>query len=96
MKMKAKERRDWIIDYIRKNGPVDILKRDFVDAYVEATGASYLPANYGSNKCQRLYEDLVALHEEYSLKRVSVGIKGMAGQGFPNWVYSYSLAVEFA
>lgn len=96
-KMTPTERQDWIMAYVRKNKlPVSVLDQAFVDAYVEATGVSYVPTNYGSNKCPRLYGDLAALTDEYRLKRTKTGIKGMAGMGFPNSVYTYTLAFEGA
>ena len=94
--MTKDERHDWIMAYIRKHGVVSAVNQAFVDAYVAATGATYSPTMYGSNKCRKLYLDLGEMSDDYRLKRVRTGIKGMAGMGFPNWVWTYSLAIEEA
>ena len=92
--MKLKQREDWIVKYLIDQGnsaSVDVLNRDFVEDYVEATGAKYYIQMYGANTCRRLGKDLAAMNKSGILKRSRTGIYGMVGMGFPRWVWSYRL-----
>jgi hypothetical protein len=95
--MKPAERREWILEHLRQRtssaGPawVDVLDRWFVDAYAEHTGARVDVMPFGANKCRTLGADLAALHREGKLHRRATGIEGLAGMGFPRWVYTYRL-----
>lgn len=93
--MKPIDRQDWIESYMakgRRNERFDICDADFVDAYIEATGAPFRPVNYGAHKCPQLGRDLAAMVKGGVLKRTRMGIEGMAGMGFPKWVWGYRLA----
>ena len=70
---------------------VDVLNRDFVDAYVSATNAKAVAVPYGADKCPQLGRDMSAMHAAGKLKRHTTGIEGLAGMGFPRWVWSYYL-----
>lgn len=93
--MKPRERYDWIENYIRAKahrpelGAVDVCDSDFVDDYVAATGAEVHYVMYGANKCPQLGRDLATMVG--TLERSRVGLQGMAGMGFPRWVWSYRL-----
>jgi hypothetical protein len=93
--MTPAERQQWIIDHLRNNcAPrehVDILNRDFVDWYSGDTGATAYGTMYGANKCPTLARDLAALAKARRLVRSRTGISGMAGTGFPRWVWAYRL-----
>lgn len=95
--MKPRDRLDWIESYLRERGSakaaVDVLDADFVAAYIEATDAKFYPQMYGAHKCPQLGRDLSLLNGSYHLRRSRIGIEGMAGMGFPRWVWSYRLAV---
>lgn len=92
----ARDRYDWIMDYLRampgKRGPVDILDAEFVDAYAEATGATLQYTPYGANRCRLLGTDLKAMFDARMLKRNLVPLPyDMRGLGFPLFVYHYEL-----
>lgn len=95
--MTRTERLDWIVAYIEKRAQyhasftVDVLNSDFVEDYVEATGAKCKLMFYGANKCATLGADLSYLHSQKRLARHTTGIEGLAGMGFPRWVFSYGL-----
>lgn len=95
--MKPTDRYAWIENHMRSDnllarGGVDILASDFVDAYIEATNASFIPKNWGAHGCPQLGRDLAAMHEAGTLKRGRVGLSNGAWQpGFPKWVYVYRL-----
>lgn len=97
--MKPANRRQWILDYMireqKRMGTssyhVDVLNGDFVDDYIEATGATYYACFYGAHKCPQLGEDLSKMHREGLLDRYATGISDLAGMGFPRWVYCYSV-----
>lgn len=91
--MKPLERQDWLYQRITEEPGrvVDILNRDFVDDYVEATGAREGVQMYGANKCPQLSRDLLEMKRAGLLKRHRTGVQGMAGMGFPTWVWSYRI-----
>ena len=94
--MKPNERYQWIVDYLSDNphpgNSVDVLDRHFVDAYTEACKPRVcLVMPYGANKVPQLGRDLSKMYDMGMLKRYIIGIDGLAGQGFPRWVYSYRL-----
>lgn len=93
------ERRFAILKYLRfplENGAheisVDVLDAEFVDSFIEATGAPYKVMFYGANRCACLGPLLARMAKEGSLVRSTVSISGMAGMGFPPWVYCYKLS----
>ena len=96
--MKPADRQNWILNYLEaKQKPVlyrvrvDVLDSKFVDDYLQATGAKHSMMMYGAHKCRQLGRDLAALADIKQLERQRIGIGGMAGMGFPSWVWSYSL-----
>lgn len=92
--MKPDARHRWIAGYLKAASydlSVDILNSDFAYAYVEATGARVAHQPYGAPKCPQLGRDLLAMKKAGELKRSRIGIQGMAGMGFPTWVWSYRL-----
>lgn len=93
------ERRFAILKYLRfplENGAheisVDVLDAEFVDSFIEATGAPYKVMFYGANRCACLGPLLARMFKEGSLVRGVASISGMGGMGFPSWVYSYKLS----
>lgn len=84
------ERHAFILAALETQVAVDVLDRDFVVAYVEATGASATPVAFGAPRCPMLGRDLAALCRAGRLDRFPVGISG-GEVGFPSWVYSYTL-----
>jgi hypothetical protein len=92
--MTAMQRQEWILEYLRKRpgASVNILDAAFVESFVEATSAKFIPQMFGAAKCPKLGQDLGALHAINKLCRVAVGLpSGDASMGFPKWVYHYSL-----
>lgn len=93
--MKPEARHDWIEAHMRtgrQSDRWDVCDADFVDAYIAATNAPHRPTNYGAYKCPQLGRDLAAMVKGGVLKRARMGIDGMAGMGFPKWVWGYRLA----
>lgn len=88
--MKRAEREAWLVAHVLAvPGGADVCNRDFVDAYIEATGAAYRGTHYGAYKCRMLGSDLARLVKQRRLSRSRTGIQGMAGMGFPRWVWLY-------
>lgn len=85
-------RRAWILSFLAEipQWSVNVLDKDFVDAYIAATGAAHEPMPYGAPRCPQLGRDLSALHREGRVERNRVGISG-AEWGFPKWVWDYDL-----
>lgn len=88
--MRRKDRVDWIVDYVRDNGPVDVLNRAFVREYLAVTGVSYEVQPYGADKCPQLGADLSFLYRDGRLQRSVVGLHKMES-GFPKWIWVYEL-----
>ena len=77
---------------IKENGHIDMLNRDFVDDYAEEFKVSRVWKIIGANGCRDLQTMLGKLYQKNYLYRDSVGITGgLAGNGFPTWVWSYRL-----
>ncbi|WLJ71218.1 hypothetical protein [Sphingomonas phage Birtae] len=96
--MASADRKDWIEEHMtqaavegERHVARDVLSRDFVDAYIEATNAAFRPTAYGAYKCPMLGRDLAEMVEEGRLRRTRIGIEGLAGMGFPRWVWSYRI-----
>lgn len=89
--MKPDKRYNIILNYIRLNGPVDCLNKDFVDYYLENVEVKCFIQMYGAHKCPQLARDLAKMKKDFRLARKRVGIEGMTGMGFPRWVWSYRM-----
>ncbi len=96
--MKKPERHIWLMQYINRRAELsgyregwDVLNAYFVVDYIEATNAKFDPMPYGAHKCAQLGRDLSELAARGMLQRHRTGIEGMAGMGFPKWVWSYKL-----
>jgi hypothetical protein len=95
--MKPMLRYEWIENHMRSDrllarGGVDILDRDFVDSYIEATQARHQDTNWGASKCPQLGRDLAEMVKMGVLRRSRVGLSGGAWMsGFPKWVWCYRL-----
>lgn len=93
--MKKSERFDEIKGYLRALNPlvstsVDVLNADFVNWYIDTTGADYEFMMYGAHKCKQLSRDLGEMFSAGILARSAYGLPGV-GMGFPKWVYIYRL-----
>lgn len=78
-----------ILEWVKKE-PVDILDRDFVDAFIAATGSAFNPMPFGAHKCGYLNRTLNRMSKEKKLSRFTIGLPLME-VGFPKWVYTYDL-----
>ena len=81
---------DWILNYIKLNGPVDILNSEFVEKFILENNVDYMPTNFGAFKCPTLNKELSKLVKNNQLVRHTVGV-GSWQPGFPKWVYSYDI-----
>lgn len=87
--MRLNDRLDWIVRYCTEvEDRVDVLNRDFVRAYVNATGAECVYQFYGADTCPQLGRDLSRCFKQKKLLRGRVGLPAMES-GFPKWVYVY-------
>jgi len=94
--MKPTDRHKWIDQWLKDRSTnrcpmrVDVLAREFVDAYVAATGAPFIPTNWGADHCKQLGRDLAAMARLGQLRRARIGLSGGAWMpGFPKWVWTY-------
>lgn len=90
--MRPAARRAWLLERASSSRlPMDILDSDFVDAFIETTGAPFEPMPVGAHRCPTLGRDLANMYREGSLRRQPVGVP--CGEwGMPNWVYAYEVA----
>ncbi len=89
---------EFVKKYLRDRDPqgVDICNRFFVERYVETFSAPSIAMIYGADKCPQLGRLLGDMFRAGILKRHRAGIVGFAGEGFPKWVYYYTLSAEFS
>lgn len=97
--MDKNARHEWIREYMQARNDrastgftVDVLDTNFVCDYIDATNAPCAIMPYGAPKCSQLGRDLSEMHAAGILTRYATGLQGMAGMGFPRWVYVYRLA----
>lgn len=93
-RMSPKDRETWLLRRIQEEPGqiVDVCNQQFVDDYVDATGARHRPTMYGAVKCAQLGRDLSRMATRWgpSLKRARTSLGDMGtGMGFPRWVWSY-------
>ncbi|MBD8836204.1 hypothetical protein IFU39_00025 [Paenibacillus sp. CFBP 13594] len=91
--MKKKEtivKEEWIKDYINKNGPVNILDVEFVDAYINEFNPNHVIQPFGANGCKELGKMLSTLYNDNILNRSRISIHGL-GRDYPIWVYVYEM-----
>lgn len=97
--MTPANRQQWLLNHIREAQSrsscklyFNVLDAEFSDTYITATGAPYKPTSIGAFQCKTLGSDLGALYRRNRLTRSSCGLPcGSANEGFPKWIYEYSL-----
>lgn len=68
----------------------DSLDAGFVDDYILATGASYMPKMLGAHYCRDLGATFLSLYKQGLLDRWRQGMSApCGGGGWPTWVWSY-------
>jgi hypothetical protein len=90
---KKSDRHAWIIKAIteRRYVSADVLSTDFVTDFAQDNEVNTRIQMFGAPKCDRLGEDLADLYKSGQLTRHATGLTGMAGMGFPPWVYVYDI-----
>lgn len=88
------ERREWLLRFMSRHGPVDVMNAGLVDAYAEFTGAKVDIMLWGANKCGLLRADLRRLQHSQIVVRHRIGLGANWQPGFPKWVNSYSLSKD--
>lgn len=86
---KPADREQFILDHLHGDSHrmADVLDAEFVNAYIEATGAPFTAQNFGASKCSMLGRDLSSLYRKGLVRRERCGVGGESG--FPKWVYVY-------
>lgn len=92
----SKQKKEWIIDYIRKspNQAVMALDDEFVEKYIETFNATYFVSKTGVKRSSYLRRLMLAMCEEGLLKREPVGLSGMPLK-YPRWTHEYRVAEDF-
>lgn len=88
--MKPRERYLWLAKWAKLHGNMDVLNADLVADYIDATGAKFAMMMYGADKCRQLGTDLSRMASLGYLTRHRTGLEGLAGMGFPRWVWVYA------
>jgi hypothetical protein len=83
------KKHEWIYNYAKINGHIDILNSDFVDDYIKKFNPVYKIQPYGANSCKELGRVLSSMYKNGLLNRFVMGIPYMVG--FPRWVYCYEV-----
>lgn len=91
---KPSDRQQWILQYLRDSGAhahVDILNEQFVSAYIVRFSPTYRMTMLGAHKCRQLGKDLSDMYKAGLLIRSRMGLTATPVEGFPKWIYCYSL-----
>lgn len=87
---KQEDRFRWIVGQLsERGGELNILDADFVDSYIDFTGAAHRVRHWGAAMCPLLVSDLRKMKRRYILRRERVGFSNPA-DGFPTWIWSYT------
>ncbi len=84
------EKQDFILNYLKKYGSVNILDKFFVDNYIAKFKVKYTVQYFGANTCRDLGRVLSEMYKCNLLTRFRIGMDE-AAPGFPNWIYVYRL-----
>ena len=82
-------KQDWVIDWIDRHGPMNILDIEFVDAFTEKFNVPYRIQPFGANSCPSLGRLLGNMYRYNLLDRSIIGLS--EGLGWPKWVYVYTI-----
>jgi hypothetical protein len=82
----------FIIEYINSTSikAVDILNEDFVDAYIAKFNPKHTPTMWGAWRCKEISRILKFGFDTGMLCRYASSLPEHP-QGFPNWIYIYTL-----
>lgn len=85
--MRPAARHQWLLDRLRASPvPLDILNTEFVDAFIEATTARFMPVLVGAHRCPMLGRDLSHVSPRNAATRAvgrSMWRMGNAPMGLP-------------
>ena len=87
-------RQSWILSYfegLSAYGHVDVLNEQFVSDYVSRFKPAHGVTIFGAYKCRQLGRDLSAMYQAGLLDRSRIGLSATPAEGWPKWVYCYSL-----
>lgn len=84
------EKREFIVEYLKKHKYVTVTDKEFVDAYIKRFNAKYNYKMWGSHFCKDLSTQLSRMYKSNWLDRGRIVLSPHI-DGFPNWCYSYSL-----
>jgi hypothetical protein len=84
------DREQWLLDRAKASKcGLDILDREFTDAYIEQFDPKVIRANWGAHKIPELGQLLSKLFREGKLARFRIPLGFNWQPGWPRWVYSY-------
>lgn len=88
----SKEIRQFIINYLTYNLGTDACDAKFHDEFHDRFGGSRHHTWWGAQYVYKAQRYLKLMYNEGILMRTRISLGDGLGQGFPHWVYSYSLA----
>jgi hypothetical protein len=84
------DKEQWLLDQARaSNFGLDVLNREFTDAYIEQFDPKVQRVNWGAHKIPELGRLLSKLFHEGKLERFRISLGCNWQPGWPRWVYSY-------
>lgn len=78
--------RDWLTEHVETS----VVDTEFHAAFLARFGGKFKPTLWGAQPVSKAMLRLAEMHRRGELQRTRIGLSEHA-QGFPNWVYSYSL-----
>ena len=87
------DKEKFVIEYLKREQYVDVLDKYFMDEFADRFNCKYTYMPIGANRVPLAGKTLSTMFKKGLLDRFVVGISDYAGgQGFPKWVYCYSMA----
>jgi len=80
--------------YLLNTEAVSVTDEEFVDSYIKEFNVKHKVTLYGAYKCYDLGRQLSQMYKRGFLDRFIIGINAPI-DGFPKWVYTYSLRREY-
>jgi len=79
---------EWIINYIRKHGPVSATDELFHEAFYQNFGGARKETMFGAQPVAKAMQMLKQMYNDGHLDRAIIGLGGMP-VGYPKWNYVY-------
>lgn len=81
--------REWIKQYIREHGPVDVCDTAFHEEFYQRFGGARKETTFGAQPVYKAMRTLKQMSDDGEISRGIIGLGGNWQPGFPKWCYGY-------